>query len=82
MTTFHLIEKTFAAITIGRLTEIVLTRRAVNIGDRINLCCDATETAVTAVVADIYYSDRHDDLMMVSIKDREATDYDLCDFQD
>lgn len=83
MTTFHIINKTFSAIFTGRLTTILLPRHdQLAVDDRVNFCCDESATAVTAIVADIHYSSKHADLMMVTIKNREATDYDLCDFTD
>lgn len=80
MTTFHLIYKTFSAITVGRLKDVLLHRRNdVEIGDRIRFCCDATQVAASAIVTKVHYPQTKHDAMVLSIKDVETIDYDICD---
>ncbi len=79
LTTFHLLEKPFTAvIDRGQRDIIVAKRDDTYVGERVHLCSDDLKQAISATVALVEYSRKHDDIMAIVIKDIEKIDYAIC----
>ncbi|PID66610.1 MAG: hypothetical protein CR975_02220 [Gammaproteobacteria bacterium] len=78
MTTFHLLEKTFAAVFSGHKNVVTVAHRDDTfVGERIRLCSDDLKLAVAMTVTSLVHSPSKDTMTM-SIDNMEEIDYAIC----